>query len=65
MRCSPIPRSLARLANIGSEPFAGSPADFGKFIAAETEKWGKVVRFAEPQSGVIAQHLTHRLQHPI
>jgi hypothetical protein len=24
----------------------GSPADFGKFIAAETEKWGKVVKFA-------------------
>jgi hypothetical protein len=25
---------------------AGSPADFGKLIAEETEKWGKVVRFA-------------------
>jgi hypothetical protein len=24
----------------------GSPADFGKLIAAETEKWGKVVKFA-------------------
>ena len=40
------PETVARLANIGSEPFSGSPADFGKFIAAETEKWGKVVRFA-------------------
>jgi tripartite-type tricarboxylate transporter receptor subunit TctC len=27
-------------------PFPGSPADFGKFIAAETEKWGKVIRAA-------------------
>jgi len=26
--------------------FAGSPADFGKFIAQETEKWGKVAKFA-------------------
>ncbi|MEA3026197.1 MAG: hypothetical protein QOF91_1482 [Alphaproteobacteria bacterium] len=35
-----------KLANIGSEMFSGSPADFGRFIAAETEKWGTVVRFA-------------------
>ena len=48
------PEIAARLANIGSEPFPGSPADFGKFIAAETEKWGKVVKFAEPQGGVTA-----------
>jgi tripartite-type tricarboxylate transporter receptor subunit TctC len=34
------------LANLGGEVFAGSPADFGKFIAAETEKWGKVVQAA-------------------
>jgi tripartite-type tricarboxylate transporter receptor subunit TctC len=27
--------------------FSGSPADFGKFIADETEKWGKVVRAAD------------------
>jgi tripartite-type tricarboxylate transporter receptor subunit TctC len=40
------PEVLARLANAGSEPFSGSPADFGKFLAAETEKWSKVVRFA-------------------
>ena len=38
--------TLTRLANAGSEPLSGSPADFGKFIAAETEKWAKVVRFA-------------------
>jgi tripartite-type tricarboxylate transporter receptor subunit TctC len=40
------PEILARLANIGSEPFSGSPADFGRFVAVEAEKWGKVVRFA-------------------
>ena len=38
--------TLTRLANAGSEPLSGSPADFGKFIADETEKWAKVVRFA-------------------
>jgi tripartite-type tricarboxylate transporter receptor subunit TctC len=40
------PEVLTRLANAGSEPFSGSPADFGKFLAAETEKWSKVVRYA-------------------
>jgi tripartite-type tricarboxylate transporter receptor subunit TctC len=40
------PKIKARLADIGTTPFAGSPADFGKFIAEETEKWGKVVKFA-------------------
>ena len=36
----------ARLADLGCNVFAGSPADFGKFIADETEKWGKVIRAA-------------------
>ena len=40
------PAIAARLASIGSDPRPGSPAEFGKSIAAETEKWGKVVRFA-------------------
>jgi hypothetical protein len=30
----------------GGTALAGSPAEFGAFIAAETEKWGKVVTFA-------------------
>jgi tripartite-type tricarboxylate transporter receptor subunit TctC len=34
-----------RLADLGGTVLAGSPADFGKLIAEETEKWGKVVRF--------------------
>ncbi len=36
----------SRLADLGSVVVAGSPADFGKFIATETEKWGKVIRDA-------------------
>jgi tripartite-type tricarboxylate transporter receptor subunit TctC len=40
------PATAARLAAMGSDPRPGSPSDFGKFIAAEAEKWGKVVRFA-------------------
>ena len=37
------PKMLARLAELGGKPIAGTPADFGKVIAAETEKWSKVV----------------------
>jgi tripartite-type tricarboxylate transporter receptor subunit TctC len=40
------PNVKARLADLGGTPLPGSSADFGKFIAAETEKWGKVVRAA-------------------
>jgi tripartite-type tricarboxylate transporter receptor subunit TctC len=36
----------ARFADLGSTVFPTSPAEFGKFIADETEKWGKVVRAA-------------------
>jgi hypothetical protein len=36
----------ARLADIGSTALPGSPAEFGKLIADETEKWGKVIKFA-------------------
>jgi tripartite-type tricarboxylate transporter receptor subunit TctC len=40
------PKIKARLADLGSAALAGSPADFGKLIADETEKWGKVIKFA-------------------
>ena len=40
------PNMKARLADVGGDVLALSPADFGKLIAAETEKWGKVVKFA-------------------
>jgi tripartite-type tricarboxylate transporter receptor subunit TctC len=36
----------ARLADMGGMPLTGSPADFGKLIADETAKWGKVIREA-------------------
>ena len=39
-------RLKARLADLGAMGLPGSPADFGKLIADETEKWGKVVKFA-------------------
>jgi tripartite-type tricarboxylate transporter receptor subunit TctC len=38
------PKFKARLADLGAAPFPGSPAQFGTFIAEETEKWGKVIR---------------------
>jgi tripartite-type tricarboxylate transporter receptor subunit TctC len=40
------PKLSGQLAELGSSTFALSPSDFGKFIAEETEKWGKVVKFA-------------------
>ena len=39
------PNMKTRLADLGGTVLAGSPADFGKLIAEETEKWGKVVKF--------------------
>jgi tripartite-type tricarboxylate transporter receptor subunit TctC len=38
------PTFKARLADLGAEPFAGSPGEFAKFIVDYTEKWGKVIR---------------------
>jgi tripartite-type tricarboxylate transporter receptor subunit TctC len=40
------PRIKARLADVGDSVLAGSPADFGRLIAADTEKWSKVVKSA-------------------
>jgi tripartite-type tricarboxylate transporter receptor subunit TctC len=39
------PKIKARLADLGGTMLPGTPADFGKLIADETEKWGKVVKF--------------------
>ena len=40
------PKIKARLADLDGTVLVGSPADFGKLIAEETEKWGKVIRAA-------------------
>jgi hypothetical protein len=34
------------MAELGSDIFTGSPADFGKLVADDTAKWAKVVKFA-------------------
>ena len=41
------PKIRTRLADLGSTPLVGSPADFGELIVEETEKWGKVIKFAD------------------
>jgi tripartite-type tricarboxylate transporter receptor subunit TctC len=41
------PMFKARLADLGVDPFASSPAEFGKFIVEFTEKWAKVIQTAD------------------
>ena len=40
------PKMKARIADLGGTVLPGSPAEFGKLIADETGKWGKVIKFA-------------------
>jgi tripartite-type tricarboxylate transporter receptor subunit TctC len=40
------PKIKARLADLGGTPLAGSPLDFGKLIAEQTDRWAKVIRAA-------------------
>ena len=40
------PKLKVRLADLGASVLVGSPVDYGKLIAEETEKWGKVIRAA-------------------
>jgi tripartite-type tricarboxylate transporter receptor subunit TctC len=40
------PKLKARLADLGGVPMPMTPPEFGKFIADETEKWAKVIKFA-------------------
>ena len=40
------PKIGVRLVELGATTLTGSPADFGKLIADETEKWGKVIKLA-------------------
>jgi tripartite-type tricarboxylate transporter receptor subunit TctC len=45
------PKMKARLADLGAAPLGGSAADFGKLIAEETDKWGKVIRAGNIKPG--------------
>jgi tripartite-type tricarboxylate transporter receptor subunit TctC len=40
------PQTKKRFTDLGCDVFTGSPADFGKFMQSETEKWAKVIQFA-------------------
>ena len=51
------PAIKARFADVGGTVFVGSPADFGKHIAEATERWGKVIKFANIKSDSIARTL--------
>jgi tripartite-type tricarboxylate transporter receptor subunit TctC len=44
--CLGDPQLVARFADLGSVPMPLTPAEFGKFIADETEKWSKVIKSA-------------------
>jgi tripartite-type tricarboxylate transporter receptor subunit TctC len=46
------PKLMTQFAGIGSVPKSMTPADFGKFIAEDTEQWAKVIRGAniKPES---------------
>jgi hypothetical protein len=47
---SPNRRAKEPIIDLGGTPLLGSPADFGKLIAKETEKWAKVVKFSEAKA---------------
>ena len=40
------PKMKARMADLGGTVLSSAPADFGKLIADETEKWAKVIKFS-------------------
>ena len=45
------PALKARLIDMGGIPMPMSPADFGKFVVEETDKWAKVIKFANIKLG--------------
>ena len=49
------PRIKARLAELGTTPLLFTPAEFGAFVEAETEKWAKVVKFSGARQRLIRE----------
>jgi len=47
----PASENLHTSGHLGGAALAGSPADFGKLITDETEKWANVIRFAGIKAG--------------
>ena len=45
-RADKIPKLLARINELGAEPMPMTPAEFGKLVQSETDKWAKVVKSA-------------------
>jgi tripartite-type tricarboxylate transporter receptor subunit TctC len=45
------PKLKARFSDLGSTVITGSPADFAKLIADDTDKWGKVIKFSGAKAG--------------
>jgi tripartite-type tricarboxylate transporter receptor subunit TctC len=45
------PKLKARILDLGGVPMPMTPAEFGRFLAAETEKWAKVIRAANIKPG--------------
>lgn len=43
-KCLADPTMQSRFSDLGATPLPGSPADFGRLIAEETDKWGKVIK---------------------
>ena len=50
------PKIRAQLANLSAVVLSGSPAEFGKLIAEDVEKWGKVIRAAQHQTEIRLFH---------
>ena len=40
------PKTKSRFVELGASSIGGSPADFGRLVVEETDKWGKVIRFS-------------------
>jgi len=54
------PKIKARLADLGGTVLPGSPSDFGKLIADDTEKWGNVIwalNIKLSEAGTLAAHI--------